>query len=381
MDFVTSKGNKLMKLRSIVACFCFVSQTITGYAQEPETKNVIIITLDGLRWRELFQGADSAVLFNDQYVADHQARKLFWSDSRQERKKTLMPFMWNVIAGEGQLYGNREFKNKVNCTNHHLISYPGYSEMLVGHRDRKVSSNDKVNNPNATVLEFIQGNEKFKNQVAAFATWDAFPYILREEQSAIYVNAGKEPAIGNIGKKERLLNELQLRSDIRSDSLTFQYALEYLKRERPRVTLIGFDETDQHAHAGRYDEYLKAANRIDDMISQLWEWIQSQPDYSKQTTLFITTDHGRGKGPNNWRNHRLFASGSRHIWFAVIGPDTPAFGEMKIKSKTYQNQVARTIAAFLGLPYNPKRPVGEVVQTMLAIPSAVGENTSARNAP
>jgi hypothetical protein len=96
--------------------------------------------------------------------------------------------------------------------------------------------------------------------------------------------------------------------------------------------------------------------------------------------LFITTDHGRGKGKNNWRSHRLLASGSRHIWFAVIGPDTPAFGEMKMKSKTYQNQVAKTIAAFLGLTYDPGERVGEVVQTMLAIPSDV-RTTSARNEP
>jgi hypothetical protein len=369
-----------MNLRIIIACFCLLFQSVTGYSQDPETKNIIIVTLDGFRWTELFGGADSKILFNGKYVADRAAAQSFWSPDPDERKKILMPFMWNVVAGQGQLYGNRELKNRVNCTNHHLISFPGYSEMLVGRRDAKVSSNEKVNNPNATVLEFIHANPHFKNEVAAFATWDAFPYILREEHSAIYVNAGKEPATGNISKREKLLNDFQAESDTRSDSITFQYAFEYLKRARPRVTLIGFDETDQHAHAGRYVEYLKAANRIDRMISQLWEWVQSQPDYRDQTTLFITTDHGRGKGPNNWRRHRLLASGSRHIWFAVIGPDTPAFGEMKIKSKTYQNQVAKTIAAFLGLTYDPRERVGEVVQTMLAVPSGV-RTASARNDP
>ena len=113
------------------------------------------------------------------------------------------------------------------------------------------------------------------------------------------------------------------------------------------------------------------------MLAQLWEWVQSQPDYRNQTTLLITTDHGRGNGENNWRKHRLLAAGSRHIWFAVLGPDTPAFGEMRIKSKTYQNQVAKTLAAFLGLPYRNAQPVGEVVQTMIAIPEGAPEPTSA----
>jgi hypothetical protein len=366
-----------MVLKCITACFSVIMVDVTGSAQPPETKNIIIVTLDGFRWQELFEGADPPVLFNKKYVKDEEVVQRFWDPAEKLRRKRLMPFLWNVFATQGQLYGNRNFKNKVNCTNHHLISYPGYSEMLVGFRDSKVSSNRKVENPNATVLEFIQGHRGFKNQVAAFATWDAFPFILREEKSDIYVNAGKDLAKGDISRSEKLLNELQMESHVRSDSLTFQYAMEYLKRERPRVTFIGFDETDQYAHRGRYGEYLKAAKRVDDMIGQLWQWIQSQPDYGDKTTLFITTDHGRGNGRNNWQKHRLLASGSRHIWFAVIGPDTPAFGEMKFKAKTYQNQVAKTIAAFLGLPYQNEESVGEIVQTMLAVPQLVKEDTSA----
>ena len=217
--------------------------------------------------------------------------------------------------------------------------------------------------------------------MAAFATWDAFPFILRESRSEIYVNAGKEIATGNISKRESELNQLLTDTQVRSDSLTFQYAMEYLKRERPRVTFISFDATDANAHAGNYAGYLMAANRADNMIAQLWHWVQSQPDYKDKTTLFVTTDHGRGSGKNNWRKHSLLRAGSRQIWFAVLGPDTPAFGEMKIKSKTYQKQVAKTLAAFLGLPYRNAEPVGEVVQTMIAIRPGAADQPSAINVP
>ena len=94
-----------------------------------------------------------------------------------------MPFLWNVVAEDGQLYGNRTFGNKVNCSNLQLISYPGYSEMLTGFADPRVHSNKKVVNPNATVLEFLNRQKEFRDRVAAFATWDAFPYILSEERS------------------------------------------------------------------------------------------------------------------------------------------------------------------------------------------------------
>jgi hypothetical protein len=97
---------------------------------------------------------------------------------------------------------------------------------------------------------------------------------------------------------------------------------------------ISFDETDEHAHGGRYDEYLKSAHKTDEMIRMLWEWIQSQDGYKDQTTILISTDHGRGNGASHsWKKHGRFSFGSNQIWFAVIGPDTPP----KARSKQIHN--------------------------------------------
>ena len=368
-----------MRLFRIVALSIFVFLPASVHCQQ--TQNVIVVTLDGFRWQEVFRGAETKIVTNANYVRDGDEIKAFMPPSATDRREVLMPFFWRVIARQGQLYGNRDYGNKVNCTNHHLLSYPGYSEMLVGFNHPAISSNRKIENPHATVLEAIEKNPDFTNEVAAFATWDAFPFILRESRSDIYVNAGMEMAKGNISKRETELNRLLSDTQVRSDSLTFQYAMEYLKRERPRVTFISFDGTDANAHAGNYAGYLKAANRADNMIAQLWHWVQSQPDYKNKTTLFITTDHGRGNGKNNWRKHSLLRAGSRQIWFAVMGPDTPAFGEMKMNSRTYQKQVAKTIAAFLGLPYRNEEPVGEAVQTMIAIRPAAPDQPSANSVP
>lgn len=345
----------------LVACL-----SVAG--QELKTRNVIIVTLDGYRWKELFEGADSRILLNPKYNDDPSAAVAYNGGTVEERRSKLMPFFWNVIAREGQLYGNRSFKNKVNCSNNHLLSYPGYSEMFVGYAAKGVSGNDKKYNPNPTVFEYLVDHGNFDNQIAAFGTWDVFDYILREKTSNIYVNCGKDHAHGKISSKEKVLNESTPHNGPRPDQHTFDYAMEYLKREKPRVLFLGFDETDQHGHGGRYDDYLRAAQHADEMIGQLWEWIQSDPQYKDQTTLFITTDHGRGSGKNWWKDHRLVAPGSRHIWFAVMGPDTPPFGEMRFKTKYYQKQVAKTIAAFLGVRYEPGKPVGEIVQTMVATP-------------
>jgi hypothetical protein len=362
-----------MKVFFSLVIFSVILSHQQVHGQSSMTKNIVIVTLDGYRWKELFHGPDPRILDHAKFSPE--------KGTTFASREQLMPFFWSTIAHEGQLYGNRKYKSKVNCDNNHMISYPGYSEMFVGFPDRNVSSNDKIENPNGTVLEFIHQQEGFQNQVVAFSTWDRFPYILREKKAGIYVNSAQDFAEGEISAVEQQLNlsiaSLQGTKVLRSDSITFRYAMEYLKRRSPRVTLIAFDETDQHAHAGRYDEYLKAAHRADEMINELWQWIQSQPGYKDQTTLLITTDHGRGSGKRNWREHQLVAPGSAQIWFAVIGPDTPAFGEIKFKSRFQQKQIAKTIAAFLGLHYQNRLPVGEVVQTMISSPGLQGIPVSA----
>ena len=137
---------------------------VSGFSQnQSKTDNIIIITLDGLRWQELFTGADQGLISDKAFVKDTAALyKSFWRATSEQRREVLMPFFWGKINEEGQLYGFRDVGSKVNCTNTHWFSYPGYSEILCGFADdQRINSNDKFNNPNTTVLEFINGNQQF----------------------------------------------------------------------------------------------------------------------------------------------------------------------------------------------------------------------------
>lgn len=356
----------------LVVLFVFAFQM--GVAQQRQTENLIIVTLDGFRWQELFRGADSTLINNKNYTNDNRVRKQFFHSTAAKRREALLPFMWGTIASQGQLYGNRDHNNTVNCTNLKWFSYPGYSELLVGFVDSEVKSNEKIENPNATVLEFIEQQPGYENEVAVFATWETIPFITREATSAIPANAGNEPAEGTLSPREELLNELQelIKNPYgaRYDAFTFYYAFEYLKRTRPKVLFISLDETDEHAHGGRYDQYLLSAHRTDAMLHKLWAWLQSDEQYCNKTTLLITTDHGRGNGVRSqWRDHGLLQLGSGQIWMAVLGPDSPATGEVKQRMHLQQKQFAKTAAAFLGLNYTNKTPVGEVIDTMFATPT------------
>lgn len=361
-----------MKKVLLAIAICLASNL---WAQDKlQTENVFIITFDGLRWQELYTGADPELIDDKEYVGNADAlRREFWHDDPAVRRELLFPFFWKEIASKGQLHGNRQLGSKVNCTNLMWFSYPGYNEILSGFADdQRIKSNDKINNPNITILEFLNSQTSFRGKVAAFGSWDVFPYIINSERSRVPVNAGFMKAQGDdLTERERFLNQLQDEipgpwGSVRLDAFTHYFALEYIQKNTPRVVYISYGETDDWAHDGKYDEYLRSAWRTDHFIKQLWEFVQSHPQYKDKTTFLLTTDHGRGTVPKDgWRSHGADIKGADEIWMMAIGPDTPALGEVKSEEQLYQNQLASTVALLLGVEYTSERRPGKPVEAIL----------------
>jgi hypothetical protein len=46
---------------------------------------------------------------------------------------------------------------------------------------------------------------------------------------------------------------------------------------------------------------------------------------------------------------------------AVIGPDTPAKGEITKEQNLFQNQIAKTLASFLGYNFENGKEIGKVI--------------------
>ncbi|MCB0372467.1 MAG: sulfatase-like hydrolase/transferase [Muricauda sp.] len=343
--------NKILLLMAALAAFLQVS------AQDNNTK-VILVTLDGYRWQELFTGADSLLIGNKEYV--HEAdilKEAFWRDTPQERRVALMPFLWTQVEKMGQLHGNRTLGSKVNLTNGMWFSYPGYNEILTGAADDKnIRSNAKMQNPNTTILERYNNTPEGKNKVAAFGSWDVFPFIINEERSGVPVNAGFEAATGSLNEREKFLNELQKQlpspwSSVRLDAFTHHYALEHMKKEHPKLVYISYGETDDFAHDGDYQAYLKSAHNTDNLIKQLWDYTQQDDFYKDQTIFIISTDHGRGTEPlDTWRSHGSDIKGADQVWMVTFGKDVQPMGEVKIEEQLYSNQFAPTILQLLGMP-------------------------------
>lgn len=355
--------------RILILAISFLT-AVSAVAQR-KTENVILVTLDGYRWQELFTGAEQRLICKEFVNDSAKIAAKFWAETPSERRKKLMPFFWSVLATEGQLYGNRLEGNFVNVTNKQWFSYPGYNEILCGFADDEhVNSNDKFENPNINVLEFIQKQKGFTGKVAAFSSWDVFPFIINTKRSGVPVNAGlvqKEKP----NEKEKWLNQLMYQvpnplGDVRLDAFTFNFAFEHLKANRPRVLYIAFDETDDFAHGGKYDLYLEGAHYTDEFMRTLWNWVQSDPQYKGKTTLIITSDHGRGmENKEDWKHHGIKMPNADQIWIAVIGPDTPGLGEVKADGQLYQNQVAGTISSLLGMTFKPNSKTGEKITSAM----------------
>lgn len=359
----------MKKLLMAVGLFC------TGavvYAQK--TENIIIITTDGFRWQEVFGGMDKEIA-NDKSFNQGDSLKIFnkyWADDVTERRKKLLPFLWTTVAEKGQIYGNRLLNNKMDVFNPYWFSYPGYSEIMCGYADTAVNKNSYRANPNTTLLDFFNKQEALKDKIAAFGSWEAFNRILNKERSGFPVVAAYDHFGGkNPSEREKLINSM-LDNAHRAwpeeclDVFTHYGAMEYLKTKKPKLLYISYGETDEWAHGRQYSYYLNAARQVDAFIKEIWDFVQSDPQYKNKTTLLFTTDHGRGdKTKSKWTSHGQSVEDAHEIWMAIMGPDTPASGEMNADVQLYQRQFAQTLAKLMGYTYTAEHPVADEIKTAI----------------
>ncbi len=366
---------------------------LPGHAAPAQETNLVLVTLDGVRWQEIFGGVDLNLIEDERYSRGPDSlKKAYWDELRSVRRKRLFPFLWSVIAAEGALVGDRERGSDMEVSNPWWFSYPGYNEILTGRADPAIDSNDKNWNPNVTFLEILNNREEFKNRVLVFSSWEVFPYIINTRRSRIPVDTGigrsSSQSVAATGERIGWLDKVAAQAPrlwpaVRLDFLTHGYAMQALNSQHPRVIFIAYGETDDFAHDESYDRYIDAAHRTDQMLSELWSWLQSDSFYRDRTNLVITTDHGRGASADGWPHHAGAAAtarlkikqaadgvvGSNQIWLAAIGPQICSTG--LIKGEWKQSQIAATALATLQLDPDKLMPEADkAMQLLLRAPPA-----------
>jgi phosphopentomutase/2,3-bisphosphoglycerate-independent phosphoglycerate mutase family metalloenzyme len=323
------------------------------------TRNVVIVTIDGFRWQEVFKGADREYFKKSKDGQPTEAERRFWREDASARRAALLPFFWGTIAKTGVVFGDPSRHSLVHVTNGLWFSYPGYSEMFVGAADPRIDSNDKIPNPNVTVLEWLNARPAFRDRVLAVGDWDVLPFILNADRSHLTVGA-VPPVPSPRTERERAINDLAADlpaywNGVLFDAPIMQAALESLRSRHPRVLYVMLGETDEWAHDGRYDLYLDAAFRSDRFVERLWHALQSLPDYANQTTLLLTTDHGRGATRADWTDHGRDVPAAEATWMAMLGPGAGQPG-LRADATVTTSQLAATIAALVGEDYQAAFP-------------------------
>jgi hypothetical protein len=198
--------------------------------------------------------------------------------------------------------------------------------------------------------------------VAIYGTWNAYDDIFNRKRSGLVMQTGWSlPKKDHETPRDALLRELfatttQFDEEDSPNSFLQIPLIDYVKSGKPRVLFVGYGETDNWAHQGRYDLVLDSAHRFDRLVEQLWNTMQAMPQYRGTTTFIITADHGRGSGLTEWKEHGVEEKGSENIWIAVMGPDTAPLGERTQVPPVAQAQIAATVAAFVGKDYHAAVP-------------------------
>lgn len=330
---------------------------LAGQAEQP--RHVILVTLDGVRPADFFGGMDTVVTASDSLsgVASHaRLVQAYWRPTPGERRRAVMPFFWDSLAPRGMVFGDAALGSLATITNPHRFSAPGYQEILTGHAQADVSSNDRIRYGHETVLEYTRRRLGLRQEeVALFGSWENFREYAASREGAVFVNAGDDSIPTSLATLEmRRIAVLQSRAEplwegARLDAFTGAMAMAWLRRYHPRVLYVAMDDTDDLAHSRRYDRVLDALHGLDGFLKELWQAAESLPEYRGRTTLIVTTDHGRGLTPDNWTDHGDDVPGAEQIWLAVIGPYTPDRGSVAGAGEVHQANIAGTLLACLGL--------------------------------
>src|ERR1700690_3544333 len=206
-----------------------------------KTQNVVLIVSDGLRWQEIFTGADPRLItdksgFN--WVSEADLRKRYWRAAPEARREVLFPFLWGTVAKQGQIFGNRLKGGDAHVSNGKAFSYPGYNEMSTGFPNDSITGNEYGPNPNATVFEWLNKFDEFRGHVAIYGTWNVYENIFNKARSALIMQTGGDlPAKENETARDALLRELY--------STTTRFDEEDVSNSFLQVPLLDFVRTGQ----------------------------------------------------------------------------------------------------------------------------------------
>lgn len=256
---------------------------------QEKIKHVIYITLDGVRWQDIF--------------VDRSHLKIFWSKYAQSMK----------------IYGDPMRPGKIEVASI-PISLPSYQSQMSGAVQPCQDNFCGRINVETFPEKLIKSFGFKKKDVAIFASWSTIANATEHEIGKTFTNAGNksvyDPDTGVADQVMQFLNSQQMINHEnlldRSDLFTFAQAMHYFEKYQPRFLWISLTDADAAAHLksrGLYDNVLELYDRLLHILFHTLDIL----DLSDETAIIITTDHGRGNG-KHWTDHGPKYPESKQTW-------------------------------------------------------------------
>ncbi len=105
------------------------------------------------------------------------------------------------------------------------------------------------------------------------------------------------------------------------DELTFFMTREIMRKFSPRVLLVALSDVEA-AHFGSYAMHVAGIRTADRLVWQLWNEVETNPDYKGRTTVLVLPEFGRdpdGSSTNGFFNHRANEESTRDTWMMALG--------------------------------------------------------------
>jgi hypothetical protein len=291
---------------------------------------VVIVTIDGVRWQEVFHGSDRT-----RSSATHLTGPAIFKNLHELGNKRGA-----FVGAPGQ--------GTIAASGPNYISLPGYNELLGG-RASFCTTNECARTSIPSLLDEARTSGA---KVAAFASWEKLDLAATASPGAFVSSCGRQgnPAI----------DPWPGHGDYRPDRATADAALAYYEAEKPDVFFLGLGDTDEYAHRGDYPGYLGALHRADAILGRLMKLLDSMGDRGARTHVVVTADHGRSR---DFHNHGAMPEAAR-VWMVAAGPRFSARGAIPSPHPRRLADIAPTLRVVLGLPPDTSERSGAAIEEL-----------------
>lgn len=297
---------KILLFVFVLLTICFGSLGLVQEKPKPAptaTPKVVLITLDGVRWQDIFDGNDP--------INGYQPLP----------SRSLVPNLYRYFVDGGIAIGKR---SRAETLNRAHVSLPGYLEIMTGRESRICLNN---------YCPFYRGPsliDSFPDAIV-FASWEKVQRSFNNE--SVFFDTGR------FGRSEPFPDDVDFPDDFgddeyRADQYTEKALLHYFSsHQQPTFLYLQLGDTDEWAHAGNDVFYWAELNAMDAFIGELVERLGSE------TIFIVSPDHGRN---DNRRDHDWDPAAGR-VWMMLRGPTIPKAGFVSYDRTVHLADIAPTV--------------------------------------